>query len=243
MVDVSMLENFSSYISNFAIENHNELLEELTQRQFYKPKGRPPCSAAMIRYALHLRYTSFQAYKQLLDKFPLPSISLLNKIQQGGVDSVKALTILCEHGKISKDCILMVDEMYLQKATQYHSGEYVGADEDGNLYKGIVAFMIIGLKESIPYVVQAIPEVTFNGGWLANKMASCIDDLTAAGFCVRGVVTDNHSSNVNPTFSKLVTMYNSDSALYIEHPLNSSKKTYLFFDTVHIMKNVRKIIF
>jgi len=38
----------------------------------------------------------------------------------------------------------MVDEMYLQKATQYHSGEYVGADEDGNLYKGIVAFMIGG---------------------------------------------------------------------------------------------------
>ena len=50
----------------------------------------------------------------------------------------------------------MVDEMYLQKATQYHSGEYVGADEDGNLYKESVAFMIVGLKESIPYVVQAI---------------------------------------------------------------------------------------
>ena len=46
----------------------------------------------------------------------------------------------------------MVDEMYLQKATHYHSGEYVGADEDGNLYKGIVAFMIVRLKESIPYV-------------------------------------------------------------------------------------------
>ena len=40
----------------------------------------------------------------------------------------------------------MVDEIYLEKATQYHSGEYVGADDEGNLNKGIVAFMIVGLK-------------------------------------------------------------------------------------------------
>ena len=83
--------------------------------------------------------------------------------------------------------------------------------------------MVVGLKESIPYIVQAIPKVTFDGEWLANKMASCSDDLTAAGFCFWGVVTKNHSSNVN-AFSKLVTMFNSDSALYIQHPLNSSKK-------------------
>ena len=136
---------------------------------------------------------------------------------------MKALKILHEQGKISKDCVLMVDEVYLQKAAQYHSGEYVGADEDNNLYKGILKFMIVKLKESIPYVTQAIPEVTFNGEWLANEMASCADDLTAVGLCVRGVVTDNHSSNVN-AFSKLVTMFNSDSALYIQHPVILAKK-------------------
>ena len=115
----------------------------------------------------------------------------MNKIQQGGVNSIKALKILRENGKISNDCILMVDEMYLEKATQYHSGEYVGADDEGNLYKGIVAFMIVGLKESIPYIVQAIPEVKFSGEWLADKMSNCIDDLTSAEFCVRDIVTDN----------------------------------------------------
>ena len=35
----------------------------------------------------------------------------------------------------------MVDEMYLHKAVQYQAGEYVGADEEGNLFQGIVAFM------------------------------------------------------------------------------------------------------
>ena len=69
-------------------------------------------------------------------------ILLLNKIQQGGVNSIKALKILRENGKIWNDCILMVDEMYVEKATQYHN-EYVGPDDEGNLYKGIVAFMVV----------------------------------------------------------------------------------------------------
>ena len=139
----------------------------MKERMYYKPKGRPPYSAEMIRYALHLRYTSLQAYKIVLEKFPLPSISLLNKIQQGGVDAIKAVTFLREKGEISTDCILMVDEMYLQKATQYQGGEYVGVDKEGNLFKGIVVFMIVGLKESISYVIQALPEITFNGKWLS----------------------------------------------------------------------------
>ena len=56
--------------------------------------------------------------------------------------------------------------MYLPKSAQYHSREYVEVDEEGNLYNGIVAFMVFGLKQSTPFVVQAIPEVTLtDSGW------------------------------------------------------------------------------
>ena len=91
----------------------------------------------MIRYALHLRYSSLHAYKLLLEKFPFPSISFLDKIQKGGVDCIKALKLIYERGDYSRDLILMVDEMYLQKSTQYQGGEFVGADEEGALYKGM----------------------------------------------------------------------------------------------------------
>ena len=104
----------------------------------------------MIRFALHLRHISLQAYKFLLEKFP--STLLLNKIQQGGVDSLRALKVLQGKGGVLTDLILIVDEMYLHKAAQYQAGEYVGADEEGNLYKGIVAFMFVGLKQSAPFV-------------------------------------------------------------------------------------------
>ena len=123
-----MLEKLPAHIRNVVFDNYNECLDELNKRQFLKPKGRPSYSVEMIHYGLHPRHISFQAYKQLLEKFPVPSISLLNKIQQERMNSIKALRILRKNGKISKDCILMVDEMYLEKATQYYSGEYVGAE-------------------------------------------------------------------------------------------------------------------
>ena len=36
--------------------------------------------------------------------------------------------------------------MYLQKSVLYHSGHSVGQDEEGNLFKGIVDFVIIFWK-------------------------------------------------------------------------------------------------
>ena len=128
--------------------------------------------------------------------------------------------------------------MYLEKASQYHKGEYVGADDEGNLNNGIDAFMIVRVEESIPYIVPAIPGVKFSGEWLADKISYCIDDLTSAEFCVPGIVTDNHTSNQH-AFSSLAAIFNSDSHQYINHPGNFGKKTYLFYDTVHIMKNIR----
>ena len=41
----------------------------------------------------------------------------------------------------------MIDEKYFQKFAHCESGESIGVNEAGNLFKGIVAFMAIGLKK------------------------------------------------------------------------------------------------
>ena len=87
----------------------------------------------------------------------------------------------------------MIDEMYLRKPAQYQSGEWV---EEENLYKGIFAFMVVELKQSIPFVVQSIPEVTFNEQWLAEKISDNIDNLKEVRLCVQGIVTDNISYKI-----------------------------------------------
>ena len=227
----SIINNFPPYIQSFAVDTDengsSSIMDELQQRKYMKPKGRPPYSAAVIRYALLLRYTSAQAYQKLLKEFPLPSFSLLNKIMCGGIDSLKALKKLREVGKISNDIILMADEMYLQKASEWEGGEYVGEDEDGNLFKGLVTFMVVGLKSNTPYVIKACPEVSINGSWLSNEMDRCIDTLAENGFRVRAVVTDNHSTNVN-AFASLKKKYGSSDGYSIQHPKNHDKKPFSF---------------
>ena len=100
----------------------------------------------------------------------MPSLSLLNNVQQGGVDALKALETLYEKGSFSRDCILMIDEMYLQKSAQYKSGKYVGVDEEGNLCKGIVVFMVVGLKQPRPFVVKPFLNSHLTGSGWSRKL-------------------------------------------------------------------------
>ena len=79
--------------------------EKLKKNQVY--------SSEIIQYALLLRYTSLQSYKLLLDEFPLPSISLLNKIKEGNIDALKAAKLLLENSSISKYIVILFDEMDL----------------------------------------------------------------------------------------------------------------------------------
>ena len=228
---VSMIDNFHSYLQNLQ-ETSNDFIKEIKSRQHYKAKFRAPYSSQFLRFALLLRYASAQAYQLLLQHLPFPSMSLPQRLKQGKVDALKAAVLLKEKNAICQDVILMADEMYLQKKAVYSSGEYIGVDDSGNPFKGIVVFMICGLKASIPIVVKACPEISLNGKWIANHIVECISSLSKAGFRIRGIVTDNHSSNVS-AFKILKKMFapqqgTHDSLLYIQHP-DSQTKTYLFF--------------
>lgn len=54
---------------------------------------------------------------------------------------------------------------------------------------------------------------------------------------MRCVVTDNHATNVK-AFKNLVKKYPAEGQFCLQHPKNQTK-TYLFFDNVHLVKNVR----
>ena len=41
----------------------------------------------------------------------------------------------------------MVEGINFQKGTQFHSGEYIGSNEDEELYKGIMVFTVTGRKK------------------------------------------------------------------------------------------------
>ena len=70
--------------------------------------------------------------------------------------SITAVKSLLEKGHLSQDCVLLVDEMYLQKGTQFYGGEYIGANENDELYKGIMVFMITGLKKQYRQLLKPV---------------------------------------------------------------------------------------
>ena len=97
----------------YRTSNHKQktflFLKKLERRQF---KNNQVYSSEIKQYALLLRYTSLQWYKLLLDEFPLPSISLSNKIKEDNIDTLKAAKLLLENSSISKDVVVLFDEMY-----------------------------------------------------------------------------------------------------------------------------------
>ena len=140
---------------------------------------------------------------------------------------MKSAKLLRARGRISEDVILMIDEMYLQKSEEYHGGEIVGYDEEGKLYKGLVGFMII----------KSIPETKIEGEWLKEEILKSIETLHSINFKVCGIVADNHSTNVS-AYSKMLYSNGFDKN-DLAGVTKDGSKFYLFFDSVHLMKNIR----
>ena len=130
----------------------------------------------------------------------------------------------------------MFDEMFLSKCEEYSGGESFGADEDDDLYKGVMSFMIIGLQSNIPYIVKTVPEKTMVGSWLKEELLNCLKMLQDCLFKVRGVVCDDHTTNVLAYRMLLTDLGKSPDDLCIS--LNGST-IYLFHDTVHLIKNIQ----
>ena len=133
-----MLENFSSYL-----ESQMEIFsifDKLRKRQLKKNQV---YYSEVVQYVLLFRYTSLQSHKLLLDEFPLPSMSLINKIEEGNINTLKAAKFLLENSSISKDIVVLFGEMYLQKYVEYCGREFFDSNIDNELYKSIGCFIII----------------------------------------------------------------------------------------------------
>ena len=131
-------------------------------------------------------------------------------------------------GKIDTDVIMILDEMHLQKEEQYVGGGLIGADKNGELFSGIMTFMIVGLRKCIPWVVKAIPEFNLKGLCIADHLAETIGTVQNAGFRVRGIVSDDHSTNCL-AFETLIKKYVSPIQYIVPSPTHQRKNFRLTF--------------
>ena len=137
---------------------------------------------------------------------------------------------------MSEDFCHLFDDMYLQKCYEYFGGELIGFDKNGQLYKGIVCFMIVWFEESIGYVIKSSPETTINATWLRDELFECLDILYQCDFNVCGAIIYNNRKSKMSTFRKLLERNNENiDNLCVNY---QCKKLYLFYDSVHLIKNI-----
>ena len=147
------------------------------------------------------------------------------------MDAVKCANALSIEGKTSEDVCMIFDEMYLQKSQEYFWREMIGCDDEGELHKSIVCFMIVGLKESIPYVIKSSPETNIDANWLKAELLESFEILSNCGFRVRAIVCNSHPSDVS-SFKKLLEHVNQNlDELYMLH---KSRNIYLCCDATFL---------
>ena len=94
-----------------------------------------------------------------------------------------------------------------------------------------MTFVINSFKQSIPFVIKAIPEVKIEDLWLSEQIDECIHTLHKTGFNNVAVISDNHDTNMS-AFNILIKKYphaRKDFSI-IYHPSNINNGIYLFFD-------------
>ena len=55
------------------------------------------------------------------------------------------------------------------KITRGDFGEIISANENNELYEGLLSFMIVGLKENVPYIIKSVLERNIDGKWIKSK--------------------------------------------------------------------------
>ena len=156
----------------------------------------------------------------LLEHFTLLSLSLLHKISSGTIYALK--------------CAQTQRNEY--KKCEYFAGDLVGCNSEGEFYKRLVRFMIVGLKNSIPYVIKSYLETKINADWLKEELIDRLGTIFKSGFNVKTIVCDNHPLILSSS-KNMPQHFNQDRAeLFIWYEL---RKIYLFYDAFHLMNNIR----
>ena len=121
-----------------------------------------------------LRYTSLPAYKLMAKVFNLSCVSTLRKMVSGKLGVKKSSERKWKHFNLSHSDF---DEIYLQKCEEYFGGETFGVDERGEIFKGMLSFMLVGLKINTHFIINCVTEREVNGYFVLNNLKDCLHEL------------------------------------------------------------------
>ena len=67
---------------------------------------------------------------------------------------------------------------YLQQQVQFDGRDFTGCGSELQMYKCILCFMVVSLRETTPYLLKAIPLTKNNHKIVQNGILNCISILS-----------------------------------------------------------------
>ena len=188
----------------------------------------------MIRAFEYFAMLPHATYNRLREDFQLPTITTLTRLTSK-VKSVhediylqKVFSNLFDFRH--KNCILLLDEVYVKTMLQYHGGTVFGkADNNPNvLAKTVLSFMVVTLFGGPKFLWKMLPVCEIDSNFLFEQTNFLLSAIKAAGGNVVCIVWDGN--RVNQAFFK---KFETDGV-----PWRTKDNIYLLYDFVHLLKNI-----
>lgn len=180
--------------------------------------------------------TSRCLYNRLLLDYALPSERTMRNLtsKASKLDDYEYIrrTFLNLDDERQRTCVIKIDEVYVKASLTYHGGVVFGSAQNrpDELANTMLVLMVHCLFGGPQLVGKAIPVKKLNSKFQYDQTQLLLQAIRDSGGTVAAIVTDDYRVN-QQFFKKFKTQRNK--------PWQTTDNTFLLFDYVHLLKNVR----
>lgn len=236
---VQLLQALPNYDEN---EHLKFIVEQLKLSQAPKNNRHYDNKSMILASTLYVHSSSAYNALRKCELLILPHPRTLQKLISSYELSLESSSYLENRIKHLKEHELLVslvmDEIYIQPKLSFKGGEIYGSSNSDaqKCAKTAQVFMVSSLLSKYVDVVAIIPVINMTSEQLKSFIADVLKMLERTGFKVVSLIADNNT--VNRKAYELMTP-NKTLQPSIVHPLDSSRRLFFMFDTVHILKCIR----
>lgn len=216
------------------IANKQKCIEEQLLAMGSKAIGERKYAIETIVRGFEYFALSRTTYHRLREDFELPGITMLKRLTSTTKNMTDDIYIQNVFANLSdtrqRNCILLLDEVYVKSALQYHGGILFGkaTNKPEELANTVLSFMVVCMFGGPKFLCKILPTKALDSNFLFQQTQLLLSAIKNFGGKVVAIVSDGNK--VNQSMFKKFDCVN---------PWLTHDGIFLLFDFVHLFKNIR----
>ena len=231
----SKVDEAIRFLSTKELSQHEKVIKEQINSMKPPKIGKKVYDADTLRRAFTYYATSRTLYRKLRKDFKLPSEKLLSNMTSKVSNLTDNNFIKELFGALpaeQRECVVMVDEMYILACYLFHGGSVFGMakNKPGEFAKTTLDIMIKCLRGGPTFMFKMIPVVGLDAKFQFEQVNSTLTLINEFGGKTISVIADGN--RVNQSFFKMFETVPGT-------PWVTTNGMFLLFDFVHLLKCIR----